>query len=203
MSRERETPLWDAASASARAKQPRFIAALVADAKVTASVRGERSKFHGRIDALVQVLHLMWTADAFLAQALYRAKVRLQVLGVPVLPGIAHRLAIITGQLWIGDTVVLHPGVFIGHGMVVIDGFVEIHRGVRIMPGVTIGVRDGFRGPTIKQDVRIGTGAKVLGAITVGRGARIGSNAVVIDDVPPRATVVGIPARVVRYDVER
>jgi len=203
VSRERETPLWDAASASTRAKQPRFVAALVADAKVTASVRGERSKFHGRIDALVQVLHLMWTADAFLAQAFYRAKVRLQVLGVPVLPGIAHRLAIITGQLYIGDTVVLHPGVFIGHGMVVIDGFVEIHRGVRIMPGVTIGVRDGFRGPTIKQDVRIGTGAKVLGAITVGRGARIGSNAVVIDDVPPRATVVGIPARVVRYDVER
>jgi serine O-acetyltransferase len=203
VARERETPLWDAASASARAKQPRFIAALVADAKVTASVRGERSKFHGRIDALVQVLRLMWAADAFLAQALYRAKARLQVLGVPVLPGIAHRLAIITGQLYIGDTVVLHPGVFIGHGMVVIDGFVEIHRGVRIMPGVTIGVRDGFRGPTIKQDVRIGTGAKVLGAITVGRGARIGSNAVVIDDVPPRATVVGIPARVVRFDAER
>jgi serine O-acetyltransferase len=203
VARESKTPLWDAASASARAKQPRFIAALVADAKVTASVRGERSKFRGRLDALAQVLRLMWAADAFLAQALYRAQARLHVLGVPVLPGIAHRLAIITGQLYIGDTVVLHPGVFIGHGMVVIDGFVEIHRGVRIMPGVTIGVRDGFRGPTIKQDVRIGTGAKVLGAITVGRGARIGSNAVVIDDVPPRATVVGIPARVVRFDAER
>jgi serine O-acetyltransferase len=203
MSREKETPLWDAASASAQSKQPRFIAALVADAKVTASVRGERAKFHGRIDALLQVLRLMWVADAFLAQACYRAKVGLRVLGVPVLPGIAHRLAIITGQLYIGDTVVVHPGVFIGHGMVVIDGFVEIHRGVRIMPGVTIGVRDGFRGPTIKSDVRIGTGAKVLGAITVGRGARIGSNAVVLDDVPARATAVGIPARIVRYDSER
>ena len=129
MSREKETPLWDAASASARSKQPRFVAALVADAKVTASVRGERAKFHGRIDTLLQVLRLMWSRDAFLAQAFYRAKVRLQVLGVPVLPGIAHRLAIITGQLYIGDTVVVHPGVFIGHGMVVIDGFVEIHRG--------------------------------------------------------------------------
>ena len=51
--------------------------------------------------------------------------------------------------------------------------------------------------------MRIGTGAKVLGAITVGRGARIGSNAVVIDDVPPRSTAVGIPARIVRYDSER
>ncbi len=203
MSREKETPLWDAAAASARAKQPRFIAALVADAKVTASVRGERSKFNGRIDALAQVLRLLWEADAFLAQAFYRAQARHHALGVPLLPGIAHRLAIITGQLYVGETVVLHPGVFIGHGMVVIDGFVEIHRGVRIMPGVTIGVRDGFRGPTIKQDVRIGTGAKVLGAITVGRGARIGSNAVVIDDVPPRSTVVGIPARIVRFDAER
>jgi len=203
VARGKETPLWDAASASARAKQPPFVAALVADAKFTASVRGERAKFHGRIDALLQVLRLMWVSDGLLAQAFYRAKVRLQVLGVPVLPGIAHRLAIILGQLYIGDTVVVHPGVFIGHGMVVIDGFCEIHRGVRIMPGVTIGVREGFRGPTIKQDVRIGTGAKVLGAITIGRAARIGSNAVVIDDVPPRATAVGIPARIVRYDAER
>ena len=203
MARGKETPLWDAASASARAKQPPFVAALVADAKFTASVRGERAKFHGRIDALLQVLRLMWVSDGLLAQAFYRAKVRLQVLGVPVLPGIAHRLAIITGQLYVGDTVVLHPGVFIGHGMVVIDGFVEVHHGVRIMPGVTIGVRDRFRGPTIEPDVRIGTGAKVLGAITIGRGARIGSNAVVLDDVPAGATAVGIPARIVRYDAER
>ena len=203
MARDKPTPLWDAAAASARAKQPRFVAAVVADAKVTAAVRGERATFHNRADALFQVLRLMWRHDSFFAQACYRAKVRLQVLGVPVLPGIAHRVAIITGQLYVGDTVVLHPGVFIGHGMVVIDGFVEIHRGARIMPGVTIGVREGFRGPTIKQDVRIGTGAKVLGAITVGRGARIGSNAVVIDDVPPRSTAVGVPARIVRPDPDR
>ena len=58
-------------------------------------------------------------------------------------------------------------------------------------------------GPTIEHDVRIGTGAKVLGAITVGRGARIGSNAVVLDDVPAAATAVGIPARIVRYDSDR
>jgi serine O-acetyltransferase len=198
VARGRKTPLWDAARDNARAKQPRFFAALVADARVTASIRGDRSEFHGRVDAALQALRLMYTTDAFLAQAIYRAKVRLQVLGVPVLPWIAHRLAIAIGQLYIGDTVVLHPGVFFGHGMVVIDGFIEIHRGVRIMPGVTIGVRDGFRGPTIERNVRIGTGAKVLGAVTVGRGARIGANSVVIDDVPPGATVVGIPARIVR-----
>ena len=198
----KETPLWDAAAASARSKQPRFVAAVVGDAKVTASIRGQRSEFNGPVDALVQVLRLMVETDAFLAQVLYRAKVRLQVLGVPVLPWIAHRLAIMTGQVFIGDTVVLHPGVFIGHGMIVIDGFVEIHRGVRIMPGVTIGLRERFRGPTIERDARIGTGAKVLGAITIGRGARIGANSVVLNDVPAGATVVGIPARIVGSDVD-
>jgi len=198
----KETPLWDAAAASARSKQPHFVAAVVGDAKVTASIRGERSEFRGSVDALGQVLRLMVETDAFLAQVLYRAKVRMQVLGIPVLPWVAHRLAIMTGQVFIGDTVVLHPGVFIGHGMIVIDGFVEIHPGVRIMPGVTIGLRERFRGPTIERDARIGTGAKVLGAITIGHDARIGANSVVIDDVPAGATVVGIPARIVGSDLE-
>ena len=156
----KETPLWDAAAAGARAKQPHFVAAVMADAKITAAIRGERSQFNGPVDALMQVLRLMVETDAFVAQVLYRAKVRMQVLGVPVLPWIFHRLAIMTGQVFIGDTVVLHPGVFIGHGMIVIDGFVEIHEGVRIMPGVTIGLRERFRGPTIERDARIGTGAR-------------------------------------------
>jgi serine O-acetyltransferase len=193
----RVTPYWDAACAGVRAKQPRFFAAVVADAKVVVSMRGEHVPFAGRADALREVLRLMWTTDAFLAQTLYRASVRLRVLGIPVLPAIAHRLAIVIGQVYIGDTVIMHPGVYIGHGMVVIDGFVEVHHGVWIMPGVTIGVRDdGFQGPVIERNVRIGTGAKVIGPISVGRGARIGANAVVIEDVPPGATVIGIPARV-------
>ena len=78
------------------------------------------------------------------------------------------------------------------------DVIVEIQRGVRIMPGVTIGVRDSLRGPTIERNVRIGSGAKVLGPITVGRRAHIGANAVVLDDVPAGATVAGVPARVIR-----
>jgi serine O-acetyltransferase len=73
-----------------------------------------------------------------------------------------------------------------------------------INPWVTIGLsgsrRWGFdaRGPVIGDKVYIGTGAKVLGPITVGAGARIGANSVVMDDVPPGATVVGAPARIVR-----
>jgi serine O-acetyltransferase len=182
--------------ADLRAKQPRFVAAVVADAKLTAAAHGERSVFRGRADAACQVLRLMWTSDAFLAQSFYRAQARLDALRVPVLPRVAHRLAMMTAQVCIGRTVVMHPGVYLGHGQVVIDGFVEIHPGVAILPWVTIGLRNGsYRGPTIGRDVRIGTGAKVLGAVTVHREARIGANAVVVDDVPAGATVVGVPAR--------
>jgi len=138
----------------------------------------------------------MWVSDAFLAQTLYRLKARLQALGVPVLPRLAHRLAMVSAGVSIGDPVVVHPGVYIVHGQVVIDGIVEIHAGTVIGPFVTIGLRSGdLIGPTIESDVSIGTGAKVLGRVQVGAGARIGANAVVVDDVAPGAMVVGAPAR--------
>jgi serine O-acetyltransferase len=191
-------PWWDAAQGAVYAQQPRFFTALVADAKINAAARGERAEFRGRLDALLQAVRLMWVTDAFFALALYRAKARLQVLGVPMLPRLFHHLAIAAAQLCIGETVLVHPGILIGHGFVVIDGFVEIGRGVTILPGVTIGLRQGKpKGPTIGENAFIGTGAKVLGGINVGRGARIGANSVVISDVPPGATVVGAPARIV------
>jgi serine O-acetyltransferase len=196
--RKTNRPYWDALLVDRRSRQPRFFAAVVADAKITAAAHGERSEFRGRADAVVQALRLAWTSDAFLAQVFYRAQSRLDALGVPVLPRLAHRLAMMTAQVCIGRTVVMHPGVYLGHGQVVIDGFVEIHSGVVIMSWVTIGLRSGeYQGPTIGRDVRIGTGAKVLGAITIHDGARIGANAVVVDDVPAGATAVGVPARIV------
>ena len=182
--------------AGVRAKHPHFVAAMIADASVTASYRAERSEFRGRADAIVQSLRLMWVSDAFLAHACYRAKARMQSLGIPVLPRIAHRLAMMTAQVCIGDPVVMQPGVYIAHGQVVIDGFVEVERGTVIFPWVTIGLRAGdFQGPMIGRDVHIGTGAKVIGPIKVGAGARIGANSVVVDDVDQRITVAGSPAR--------
>ena len=71
----------------------------------------KRADFRGRADGLVQALRLMFASDAFLAQACYRAKARLQGLGVPVLPQIAHRLAMMIAQICIGDPVVVRPGV--------------------------------------------------------------------------------------------
>jgi serine O-acetyltransferase len=181
-----------------RARHPRLRTAILADARVTAMHRGERHEFRSRGDALAQIVRLAWVSDAFLAQALYRLKARLQALGVPILPRLAHRLAMAIAQVSIGDPVVVHPGVYIVHGQVVADGLVEIHSGVVISPFVTIGLRAGdLQGPTIERDVNIGTGAKLIGPVRIGARAQVGANAVVLDDVPAEATVVGAPARAV------
>src|SRR5919199_4053144 len=136
-----------------RARHPRLREALVEDARVTARYRGERHEFRSGLDAAVQIARLAWTSDAFLAQALYRLKARLQALGVPVLPRLAHRLAVAIAQVSIGDPVIVHPGIYILHGQVVIDGITEIHSGAVIAPFVNIGLREGnFAGPTIERD---------------------------------------------------
>ena len=179
-----------------RAQHPRFLDAVLEDAKVTASYRAERHEFHSRADAIGQALRLAWVSDAFLAQVCYRAKARLQALGVPVLPRVAHRLAMMLAQVCIGDPVVVQPGIYVAHGQIVIDGITTVDRGVVIFPWVTIGLRAGdFQGPTIERGVQIGTGAKVIGPVKIGAGAQIGANAVVVGDVGAHTTVVGAPAR--------
>jgi serine O-acetyltransferase len=186
----------DAVWRAIRARHPRLREALAADARVTALYRGERHEFRSRLDLGVQILRLAWTSDAFLAQALYRVKARLQALGVPVIPRLCHRLAMMFAQVSIGDPVIMEPGVYIIHGQFVADGLVEIGTGTVIAPWVTIGLRAGdVRGATLEPGVSIGTGAKVIGPVRIGAGAQVGANAVVVDDVPAGATVVGAPAR--------
>jgi serine O-acetyltransferase len=176
--------------------QPRFLDALLADARVAAAYRGERTQFRSRLDGIMQALRLMLVTDAFLAQAAYRAKARLQALGVPILPWIAHRIAMMTAQISISDAAVIRPGVFIPHGQVVIQGMSVVHPGAILSAWVTIGlIGSGVVGPTIGPRARIGTGAKLLGPIKVGRDARVGANSVVLNDVPPDTTVVGAPAK--------
>jgi serine O-acetyltransferase len=186
----------DALWRAIRARHPRLREALAADARVTARYRGERHEFRSRLDLIVAILRLAWVSDAFLAQALYRVKARLQALGVPVVPRLCHRLAMMLAQVSIGDPVVMEPGVYIIHGQFVADGLVEIGTGAVIAPWVTIGLRAGnVRGATLEPGVSIGTGAKVIGPVRIGAGAQVGANAVVVDDVPAGATVVGAPAR--------
>jgi serine O-acetyltransferase len=107
----------------------------------------------------------------------------------------------------------IHPGatigrrVFIDHGMgVVIGETAVIHDDCTLYHGVTLGGTSwnkGKRHPTLEQGVVIGAGAKILGPITIGAGAKVGSNAVVVKDVPARATAVGIPARILDGEVSK
>lgn len=101
----------------------------------------------------------------------------------------------------------IHPGakigkgLFIDHGMgVVIGETAEIGDNVTIYHGVTLGgtgKEKGKRHPTVGNNVVIGSGAKILGPITIGDDAKIGANAVVLENVPSRATAVGIPAKII------
>ena len=112
---------------------------------------------------------------------------------------------------WTG--IEIHPGatigrrVFIDHGMgVVIGETAEVGDDCTLYQGVTLGGTSwnkGKRHPTLGRGVVIGAGAKVIGPILVGDGAKVGSNAVVVREVPPGATVVGIPGRVVDGEKEQ
>lgn len=107
----------------------------------------------------------------------------------------------------------IHPGarigkgLFIDHGMgVVIGETCEIGDHVTIYQGVTLGgtgKEKGKRHPTIEDNVLIASGAKVLGSFTIGKNSKIGAGSVVLREVPPNSTVVGIPGRIVAQDGHR
>ena len=183
------------ASGEARIRHPGLCAAILADAICTAAFRGERHEFRSRLDTVVQILRLAVVSDAFLSQALYRLKASLQRRGVPVVPRLLHRLAIAGAGIYIGDEAVVHPGIYIVHGQVVIEGPAEVFPGVVISPAVTIAGDAAGRAPTIGRRASLGTGSRIIGDVAVGARARIGANAVVLADVPDGATAVGIPAR--------
>jgi serine O-acetyltransferase len=131
------------------------------------------------------------------SHALYEAQ-------VPLLPRtIAYTSRAVTG-------IEIHPAVHIGadffidHGAgVVIGETAEIGDSVTLYQGVTLGgtgFQRGKRHPTIGDNVTVGSGAKLLGPVTVGHGAKVGANTVVIEDVPPETTVVGNPGHPVRVE---
>jgi serine O-acetyltransferase len=136
---------------------------------------------------------------------LYRLREWARARPSAFLPALCDRLLEILHGAHIGRDVKLGVGVYFPHGSAHIHGETVI--GDCVVVGVHSGVglrgsffsRDmGTRGPTVGAYTRIGTGAKILGNVTVGERAVIGAGAVVIRDVPEAATVVGVPARVVR-----
>jgi serine O-acetyltransferase len=137
----------------------------------------------------------------------HRVTHALHAARVPFLP---RALAYLTRS---ATGIEIHPAarvgeaLFIDHGMgVVIGETAELGANVTVYQGVTLGgtgFATGKRHPTVEDNVTIGSGAKLLGPITIGHGAKIGANAVVIHDVPPNSTVVGNPGHPVRVEGRR
>ena len=135
-----------------------------------------------------------------IAHALHRA-------GVPMLPrAIAFAARALTG-IEIHHAARIGEGLFIDHGSgVVIGETASLGEDVTLYQGVTLGgtgFETGKRHPTVQDNVTIGSGAKLLGPIEIGHGAKIGANSVVVHDVPPNSTVVGVPGHPVRVDGRR
>lgn len=171
-------------------ENPPFLEAVLADARAAAKWMG-----HEQGRTLWLILRMIWLADGYFPLVMIRLGIKLRAWGVPLLPTVCRRVAIVFGQVHIGAPVVLEPGVFLPHGQVVIDGIVHVGADCVIRPFVTIGLKEGtYEGPTIGRGTMIGTGAKVLGPIAIGQNVKVGANAVVVRDVADGATVTGVPA---------
>ncbi|HEY4778931.1 MAG TPA: serine O-acetyltransferase EpsC [Solirubrobacterales bacterium] len=137
----------------------------------------------------------------------HRAAHALLEAGVPVVPrAIAYTARVMTG-VEIHPAAVIGNEFFIDHGAgVVIGETARIGNRVTLYQGVTLGgtgFQRGKRHPTLGDNVTVGSGAKLLGPIDVGDGAKVGANTVVVEDVPPGATVVGNPGHPVRVEGKR
>jgi serine O-acetyltransferase len=136
-----------------------------------------------------RVAHPLWTRG-FKLLARWISQIARGITGIEIHPGAK-----------IGD------GFFIDHGMgVVIGETAEVGDNVTLYHGVTLGgtsLNKGKRHPTLEDNVVVGAGAKVLGAITIGAHSRIGANAVVVRSVPANSVVVGVPGQIVHRREER
>jgi serine O-acetyltransferase len=155
----------------------------------------------------VRALEILATWPGVHALLAHRVAHALQSIGVPFLPRVIAAISRSVTGIEIHPAAKIGDGFFIDHGMgVVIGETAEIGTDVTLYQGVTLGgtgFATGKRHPTVEDNVTIGSGAKLLGPITVGHGSKIGANSVVIHDVPPNSTVVGNPGHPVRVEGRR
>jgi serine O-acetyltransferase len=178
-------------------------------ARIAGEVRRDVAAARARDPAArgVSRVEILATWPGVQAVLAHRVAHALDGAGVPLLP---RALSMLTRSI---TGIEIHPaariadGLFIDHGSgVVIGETAEIGSDVTLYQGVTLGgtgFATGKRHPTVQDNVTIGSGAKLLGPITIGHGAKIGANTVVIHDVPPNSTVVGNPGHPVRIDGRR
>lgn len=154
-----------------------------------------------------------WTKPGFRAVAVHRFGVwrmgiQSKVLRAPLslLYGMLYRKVRNTYGIELPYTVKLGRRVVIEHqGAIVVHGYCSIGDDSIIRQGVTLGNRyldRSFDAPQLGKKVNVGAGAKIFGNVTVGEGANIGANAVVLVDVPPGATAVGIPAKIIKTQIK-
>jgi serine O-acetyltransferase len=137
-------------------------------------------------------------SDGTAAMVLYRMMQTCRHWHIEPLAMLCNKLNAICCQCIIGRGADFQAGFVLIHSQgVVINSAVRGGERIYVEHQVTIGAEQN-RSPVLGSDIFIGAGAKIVGAVRIGDGARIGANAVVIDDVPPYTTVVGIPARVVK-----
>jgi serine O-acetyltransferase len=149
-------------------------------------------------------LDVVLSYPGFHAMVAYRLLHPLYLARLPLLPRFLSQLVRFLTGVEIHPGATIAKGLFIDHGMgVVIGETTEIGENCTIYQGVTLGgtsLSHGKRHPTLGRGVVVGVNAAVLGAITLGDNVRVGGGSVVVKDVPPNATVVGVPARVVAQD---
>lgn len=138
------------------------------------------------------------------ALVLYRIAHFVLKIKIPIVPRFISQCAKFITGIEIHPGARIGQGVFIDHGMGVIIGETSIvGDNVTFFQGVTLGgtgKKQGKRHPTIGNNVVIGAGAKVLGDISIGDNSYVGANAVVIKNIPPNSTVVGVPGRLAKQD---
>ncbi|MFN9547639.1 MAG: serine O-acetyltransferase [Cyanobacteriota bacterium] len=146
-------------------------------------------------------LEILLCYPGFHALVIHRISHRLWRLRIPLLPRLLSQMGRLLTGVEIHPGAVIGHGVFIDHGMGVVIGETSvIGDNCLLYQGVTLGgtgKQEGKRHPTLRDNVVVGAGAKVLGAITVGSNTRIGAGSVVLRDVDADSTVVGVPGRVV------
>ncbi len=145
--------------------------------------------------------------SGLMALVLHRFANFLWKLHLPFLPCLISQISRFLTGIEIHPGARIGRGFFIDHGMgVVIGETAIIGDNVTIFQGVTLGgtgKETGKRHPTLGHNIVVGAGAKVLGNIVIGDGSYIGANAVVIKEVPPNSTVVGVPGRIAKQDGKR
>jgi serine O-acetyltransferase len=166
--------------------------------------RKEINAIFERDPAAKSFVEVLLTYSGLHAIIAYRMNHALLKLKVPFFPRWLSQLARFFTGIEIHPGATIGKSLFIDHGMgVVIGETTIIGDNVTLYQGVTLGgtgKEKGKRHPTIGDNVVIGTGAKVLGNITIGDNSYIGANAVVIKDIPPNSTVVGVPGRITKQD---